>query len=98
MIGPRKVVGSSQRRRAGAILQHGSVLLSRSPRTPDLPGAADLATVPGDAASWSARLRRRLPEALGLRPVSEEWPEAFLDRARALEMSVYRNPAWNARR
>lgn len=37
-----KIVGSAQRRRRGAVLQHGSVVLRGSPLAPDLPGLADL--------------------------------------------------------
>ena len=42
----RKVVGSAQRRRRGAVLQHGSVLLRASPLTPAVPGLLDLAESP----------------------------------------------------
>lgn len=42
LVGPHKVGGSAQRRRAGAILQHGSLLLGRSPSAPELPGLAEL--------------------------------------------------------
>jgi lipoate-protein ligase A len=37
-----KICGSAQRRRRGAILQHGSILLARSAAAPELPGIADL--------------------------------------------------------
>ena len=37
-----KVLGSAQRRRRGAILQHGSLLLVRSPHAPEFPGLIDL--------------------------------------------------------
>lgn len=37
-----KILGSAQRRRRGAILQHGSILLRRSQLTPEIPGIADL--------------------------------------------------------
>jgi lipoate-protein ligase A len=37
-----KLVGSAQRRRRGAILQHGSILLRSSPFAPQLPGLQDL--------------------------------------------------------
>ena len=40
-----KIVGSAQRRRRGAILQHGSILLSSSPRAPELPGIRQLCGV-----------------------------------------------------
>lgn len=37
-----KIVGSAQRRRRGAVLQHGSVLVGRSPYASELPGVVDL--------------------------------------------------------
>lgn len=39
-----KICGSAQRRRRGAILQHGSILLAKSPAAPELPGLAELAS------------------------------------------------------
>lgn len=39
-----KVAGSAQRRRKGAVLQHGSILLEASPHAPELPGIANLVT------------------------------------------------------
>jgi len=38
----QKIVGSAQRRRRGAILQHGSILLQSSPHAPQIPGLRDL--------------------------------------------------------
>ena len=37
-----KLLGSAQRRRRGAILQHGGLVLAASPVTPELPGIPDL--------------------------------------------------------
>jgi len=37
-----KIAGSAQRKRRGAVLQHGSVLVSQSTAAPELPGLADL--------------------------------------------------------
>jgi len=37
-----KILGSAQRRRKGAILQHGSILLRHSTLTPEIPGIIDL--------------------------------------------------------
>lgn len=42
MIGAAKVVGSAQRKLRGALMQHGSILLARSPHTPSLPGILEL--------------------------------------------------------
>lgn len=40
--GPHKIVGSAQRRRKGAILQHGSILWKQSEFAPEFPGVIDL--------------------------------------------------------
>lgn len=59
-----KIVGSAQRRRRGAVLQHGSILLSESPRAPELPGIAQLTGVsigPDNfSQTWSGSLAKRL--------------------------------------
>ena len=41
MVAGHKVLGSAQRAAAGALLQHGSLLLRRSPYAPELPGILD---------------------------------------------------------
>jgi lipoate-protein ligase A len=56
-----KLVGSAQRRRSGAVLQHGSLLLERSARTPELPGLSEFASVTTDPSWWAERLRLILP-------------------------------------
>ena len=43
ILSHHKIAGSAQRRYRGAILQHGSMLLSRSPTAPELPGIAEIA-------------------------------------------------------
>lgn len=43
VLGALKIAGSAQRRRRGAVLQHGSLLLSHSPFAPELLGLLDLA-------------------------------------------------------
>ncbi len=43
LIGENKIVGSAQRRRKNAMLQHGSILWQRSEFAPELPGLTDLA-------------------------------------------------------
>lgn len=42
VVGADKIIGSAQRRRKGAILQHGSLLLRASPLLPEVPGLLDL--------------------------------------------------------
>jgi lipoyl(octanoyl) transferase len=43
----QKILGSAQRRRRGAVLQHGSLLVRRSEHAPQFPGLADLTADPG---------------------------------------------------
>ena len=42
VVGAYKVLGSAQRRRRGAVVQHGSLLLAASEHAPQFPGIADL--------------------------------------------------------
>jgi len=58
IYGGHKIIGSAQRRRRGAILQHGSLLLKRSSHAPDFPGLFDLIpslTLPSDFSELMAR-------------------------------------------
>jgi lipoate-protein ligase A len=93
-----KIVGSAQRRRQGAVLQHGSLLLSRSSRTPELLGVSDVAGESAEHCDWSDRLVKRIVDALGLEPRPGDIPAEATALAAELEMSRYRNPDWIARR
>jgi lipoate-protein ligase A len=93
-----KLVGSAQRRRSGAVLQHGSMLLQSSPRTPELAGLGDVSRAALDPSYWSELVTGALPEALGIVASREEFPTILQSRARDLERQVYRNLAWNRRR
>jgi lipoate-protein ligase A len=42
LVAESKVVGSAQRKRRGALLQHGGILLAQSQHTPELPGLLEL--------------------------------------------------------
>jgi lipoate-protein ligase A len=89
-----KIVGSAQRRRSQAILQHGSVLLRHSQFTPELAGLCDLAPIDVREDDLSDRLLRRIPEALGLIPFLEVIPENIRNRAAELVHTVYGNTDW----
>lgn len=98
VVGPWKVVGSAQRRRSGAVLQHGSVSLERSDLTPELPGVSDLARAGARATDWPTVLRAEIPERLGFLVEPIEWPENLLDRSHALFLEVYSQQRWTRRR
>jgi len=98
VMGGVKLVGGAQRRRSGAVLQHGSLLLARSRMTPELPGLSDLATVPSDLGTWAEALQAMLPHALGLPTRADEIRPGERRRAEALQRDLYLDPIWTRRR
>lgn len=64
LVRGEKVCGSAQRRRDDAVLQHGSVILARSPAAPEVNGLFEVSGVRLSpeklAESWLPRLARRL--------------------------------------
>lgn len=98
VIGPTKVVGSAQRRRAGAVLLHGSILLQRSPLAPELAGIRETTGVEFDPRELAERLELAIPSGLGFRGERVDWTEELSQRAERLAGEIYRNPAWTRRR
>jgi len=98
VLGAAKIAGSAQRRRRGAVLQHGSVILGRSPAAPELPGIEDLLEKPVDpdglAAAWLETLRGRLGVTWCRRPLSG--PQR--DRAGTLADARYASAPWTENR
>jgi lipoate-protein ligase A len=92
-----KLVGSAQRRRGGAVLQHGSVLLARSPAVPELLGICDVAERTSTT-DWEVSLERRIAAALQLESLAIGLPDALRDRALELEQSTYRTTRWTEAR
>ena len=93
----QKVAGSAQRRRRGAVLQHGSLLLAASPFAPELPGIVELTGVRFDLgrliSDWARELQSVLPWGVE-QPLSDE--EAAL--ASKLETERFASSAWTNRR
>jgi lipoate-protein ligase A len=84
-----KVVGSAQRRRGAGVLQHGSILLRRSPLLPEFPGLLDLARREVPAEPLMERLARHLGEALGDAPREVELADPERAAADLLEQTRY---------
>jgi len=98
-----KIAGSAQRRRGGAVLQHGSLLLSRSTFAPELPGLVELreqATADRLAADFPTMfLRYLLPRIkLKVRGSRADWTDAERLRTSELVAEKYGNRAWTERR
>ncbi|MEN0109729.1 MAG: lipoate--protein ligase [Planctomycetota bacterium] len=97
--GRHKVTGSAQRKRRGALLQHGGVLLARSDAAPELPGLLDLGLLTaGNEQKLIERLAERLPTALGLRVEAGELTDGERHAAGRLVEEKHGHPAWVERR
>jgi len=94
-----KVAGSAQRKHRGALLQHGSILLRRSPYAPELPGLFDLAGQDlFSPAALAQSLAARFAELLHAELVPDTWTPAEQQRIAELKAAKYQQPAWNEKR
>ncbi|MEI8372018.1 MAG: biotin/lipoate A/B protein ligase family protein [Planctomycetota bacterium] len=98
LIGQTKICGSAQRRRNGAVLQHGSLLWRTSPAAPELPGVADVAAHPIELESladlWLGGLSRRLDFCWQF----DDLDEKEVSRAEILLESRYARDDWTKNR
>jgi lipoate-protein ligase A len=93
-----KICGSAQRRRRGAILQHGSLLLERSRQAPELPGVRELSGQTLDVSRLIEILPRELACGLRLALNPQELSAAESAAARVLVLEKYSVADWNCRR
>jgi lipoyl(octanoyl) transferase len=94
-----KVAGSAQRKQRGALLQHGAILLARSPYTLTLPGLHELAGFElNRTEQLQAGLLRAFSDETGWHLEPAGWTEP--ERARAAERAEtkYRRASWNRKR
>jgi lipoate-protein ligase A len=93
VVGDAKVGGSAQRRRRGAVLQHGSLLLRSSAAAPELPGLFDLPVLagappssrtsvapPGSEPAWGGTLPIDVARAIFAEVVPAELTKTEQDR------------------
>ncbi len=98
LIEGHKILGSAQRRRPRAILQHGSLLLHTSAQTPELPGLDQLATRPIERITWIDQASRQLCQILDLQPRPDAPDPAERDAALRHSVATFAAPAWTERR
>ncbi|HEV8069081.1 MAG TPA: hypothetical protein VGP76_15190 [Planctomycetaceae bacterium] len=96
-----KVLGSAQRRRRGAVLQHGSLLTQRSEYAPQFPGLLDLLPKAGGAgaaidAQFVSALGASIGNLFGSVTLCTEYPPAVEERVEAL-LPKYRVLTWSRR-
>jgi lipoate-protein ligase A len=93
-----KVLGSAQRRHCGAILQHGSLLIERSPAAPELPGLRDLDVRGIHVHQLIGAVCTELASRLAIRLVPCQLSGELQSKATNLAKSKYGSPAWTNRR
>jgi len=93
-----KILGSAQRRRRGAISQHGSLLLETSRLAAELPGIYNLTGVRVSAGDVAAGLRRHLSELLEMSMVESRLPDESDLAIEKLVDEKYDSTVWNGRR
>ena len=93
-----KIAGSAQRRHKGSVLQHGSVLLGKSPHAMQLPGLQDLTNTDLDICQMKSTWIRMLGEQLGLDFVGGQLTSPEVACAKALVVKKYGQARWTARR
>jgi len=98
LVNGHKVAGSAQRRSHGALLQHGSIALRRSPLTPELPGLVELAGVALNAEELIAAIHKEFIRLTGWNLIAAEWSSRELHRAEEIRAAKYGNPEWNEKR
>lgn len=96
-----KIVGSAQRRRKGAVLQHGSILLEHSTHAPQIPGINDLRESQGndegssrDPESLATRLGDVIAATLGIVVPLTQWPDQAASRIAELQRERYCSLDW----
>jgi lipoate-protein ligase A len=95
---PVKILGSAQRRYRGALLQHGSLLLDRSPAAPELAGWRNLGDPNISIETVISTAADQLASALHLRFLKTTLPTELESNASQIANIKYGSPAWTKRR
>jgi lipoate-protein ligase A len=98
LLGGSKIAGSAQRRRHGALLQHGAVLLRQSPYTPELPGIAELAGLALPDAVLADAIRTALSRETGWTLSDRRWTGEERRAVEELALEKYANRRWTEKR
>ena len=98
LVKGEKIAGSAQRRCRGAVLQHGSVLLARSPAAPELDGLKELTARPILVEEFIQAWSEKLSLALAVRWQPGSLSAGRCRRAAELAKEKYGSATWtNAR-
>lgn len=98
LLNGHKIAGSAQRRRRGALLQHGGILLARSKFAPALPGILELSKLSVPVTALSVLLGEAMQVETGWKLRPAPWTAAEQERTNALAAGKYSHQDWNEKR
>jgi lipoate-protein ligase A len=98
LIRNTKIAGSAQRRRRGAVLEHGSLLLAKSNFAPELMGLAELTGEPGLGAKLPAVWLKRLEHRLEVTFTEQLPPPEIVANARRIAAEKFATTAWTQKK
>lgn len=96
--GNAKIAGSAQRRRNGALLQHGSLILRTSPAAPEIIGLCDLVNRKLDEERLLKSWQGGIAQSIGLSLQISEITAEEANSARQLAETKYNSSSWTAKR
>jgi lipoate-protein ligase A len=96
--GSMKIVGSAQRRRRGAVLQHGAVLIAASPLAPELAGLVESAGLSITPEQVTQLWQPKLAFALELDVFTDSISASIREAAQRLRSEKYDSRLWTDRR
>lgn len=98
LVGTAKVVGSAQRKHRGALIQHGGILLARSPFAPALPGVRELAGRDLTPEEVAAAVAAEYTRHTGWPVVPGDWTPAERAAIEEVAAAKYGQDWWNRKR
>jgi len=98
MIGESKIAGSAQRRRKGALLQHGAVLLTTSTFAPLVAGIRELSGHALSAPTIRDGVIVEVIRQTGWTLTPGDWTEPEKRRVKELTVGKYTQDSWNRKR
>jgi len=93
-----KIMGSAQRRRRGAVLQHGALLLARSAFAPELSGLSELSPQRADLDQLRSDWAEHIAAEIGLKLLVTELPESTQLASQTLASERLTSPGWLQRK
>lgn len=93
-----KIAGSAQRKHQGSLLQHGTILLTTSPYTSELPGLGELSGKLVPRESLCQGILETLGTQFGWDFRPDDWTQDEQRQANHIEAEKYRTKDWNERR